>query len=88
MPRAPSTSLRLVPLPVPGRIYVPKMFFPTSPVAYNWFPLNVTDGVGDDQATLYALDAGYRDGVSAGAEGDGDGAGGGGCGWAVCRVGL
>lgn len=52
------------------------MFFPTSPGAYNWFPLNVTDGVGDDQATLYVVDAGYRDGVSAGAAADRDGAGG------------
>ena len=64
------------------------MFFPTSPVAYNWFPLNVTNGVGDDQATLYALDAGYRDGVSAGAAADRDGAGGGGGDWAVRPDGL
>lgn len=40
-------------------IRVPKMFFPTSLVAYNWFPLNVTHGAGNDQATLYAVDAGY-----------------------------
>jgi hypothetical protein len=38
----------------------------------------VAGGEGDDRATLYALDAGYRDGVSAGAQGDGHGALGGG----------